>query len=157
MFYKWWGQDIEETVNEDSGQKLLTFTPYYYCPDCNDSFHGAPTTDEAMIWKFPKPVGQEVLKNGWDINPKTNNLEFTPSKLETERRDDSSGGYNPKSKWHWTLPLYTQNTPFGTWLDSMMVNNPEKVRKLNFTPQMLKWIKAGQEFPADGGENNDGR
>lgn len=151
------GTDIEETVNEDSGQKLITYTPYYYCPDCNDSFHGAPTTDEAMIWKFPKPMGQEVLKNGWDINPKTNNLEFTPSKLETERRDDSSGGYNPKSKWHWTLPLYTQNTPFGTWLDSMMVNNPEKVRKLNFTPQMLKWIKAGQEFPADGGENNDGR
>ena len=133
----------------------MSIIPYYYCPECNDSFHGASTTEGARIWKFPEPVGQEVLKNGWDIDPKTNNLVFTASQVETERRDDGGGGYNPQSKWHWTLPLYTDNRPFGTWLDSQMANNPKKVRNLNFTRPMLKWLKAGQEFPAAGGENND--
>jgi len=149
------GQDIEETINEESGEKVMSIIPYYYCPECNDSFHGASTTEGARIWKFPEPVGQEVLKNGWDIDPKTNNLVFTASQVETERRDDGGGGYNPQSKWHWTLPLYTDNRPFGTWLDSQMANNPKKVRNLNFTRPMLKWLKAGQEFPAAGGENND--
>jgi hypothetical protein len=146
------GRDVEESVSEDSGQKTVTVTPYYHCPECNDSFHGAPTTEEANIWKFPEPVGQEVLKNGWDIDKKTNSLKFTPSNVETERRNDGGGGYNPKSKWHWTLPLYTEQKPFTTWLESQISNNPKKIKSLNFTPMMVKWLKLGQEFPEEGGE-----
>jgi len=146
------GRDVEESVSEDSGQKTVTVTPYYHCPECNDSFHGAPTTQDANIWKFPEPVGQEVLKNGWDIDKKTNSLKFTPSNVETERRDDGGGGYNPKSKWHWTLPLYTEQKPFATWLESQISNNPKKIKSLNFTPMMVKWLKLGQEFPEEGGE-----
>ena len=72
--------------------------------------------------------------------------------METERRDDGGGGYNSKSKWHWTLPLYTEQKPFATWLESQISNNPKKIKSLNFTPMMVKWLKLGQEFPEDGGE-----
>ena len=98
-------------MDEESGEKTTTITPYFYCPQCNDSFHGAPTNEDANIWKFPEPTGNEVFKNGWDIDPKTNALIFKESDVETERRDDGGGGYNPKSDWHWTLPaLHREQT-----------------------------------------------
>jgi hypothetical protein len=169
------GQDVEVGVDEESGEKTTTITPYFYCPQCNDSFHGAPSlsalekslhksdetsqeklatgmklmgwdSKEANIWKFPEPTGNEVFKNGWDIDPKTNALVFKESDVETERRNDGGGGYNPKSDWHWTLPLYTENKPFGTWLDNAIVNNPKKVKDLNFTRTMENWLKNNKTF-----------
>ena len=140
------GQDVEVGMDEESGEKTTTITPYFYCPQCNDSFHGAPTNEDANIWKFPEPTGNEVFKNGWDIDPKTNALIFKESDVETERRNDGGGGYNPKSDWHWTLPLYTENKPFGTWLDNAIVNNPKKVKDLNFTSTMEKWLKNNKTF-----------
>ena len=140
------GADLVVEIDELSGQKITRKTPYYYCPQCNDSFHGAPTNEDANIWKFPEPTGNEVFKNGWDIDPVNETLVFTASDVETERRDDGSGGYNPESDWHWTLPLYTENKPFGTWLANAFVNNPKKVKALNFTKIMEEWLKNNKTF-----------
>ena len=169
------GRDVVIEIDEASGREIMRKTPYYYCPQCNDSFHGAPSVSaleksihksdetsqeklttgmklmgwdskEANIWKFPEPTGNEVFKNGWDIDPNTDTLVFTESDVETERRNDGGGGYNPKSDWHWTLPLYTENKPFGTWLDDALINNPKMVKKLNFTRIMTKWLKNNKTF-----------
>lgn len=140
------GRDVEIEIDEASGREIMRKTPYYYCPQCNDSFHGAPTNEDANIWKFPEPTGNEVFKNGWDIDPNTDTLVFKESDVETERRNDGGGGYNPKSDWHWTLPLYTENKPFGTWLDDALINNPKMVEKLNFTRIMTKWLKNNKTF-----------
>jgi len=166
------GTNRSVTVDPESGRTIKTIIPFLYCEECNKSFHGAPAMSQinkeiqeavgnipqaAMIWKFPEPVGQEVFKNGWDIDSHNLSLKFYPKKLETTRRDDGGGGYDVKSDWHWTLPLYTENKPFGTWLNTAIVNDSDKVRELGFTKRMMKWITAGQEFPAkdfEGGELN---
>jgi len=140
------GQDVEATIDEESGQTVTTITPYYHCSQCNESFHGAPNNEDANIWKLPESVGNEVLKNGWDIDPKTNALVFNEADVETERRDDGGGGYSPQSDWHWTLPLYTENKPFGTWLDNAFINNANRVKDLNFTRNMTSWLKNNKSF-----------
>tara|TARA_B100001778_G_scaffold334937_1_gene349305 strand:- start:14236 stop:17292 length:3057 start_codon:yes stop_codon:yes gene_type:complete len=140
------GEDVETTIDEESGRPITTTTPYHYCSQCNESFHGAPTNEDANIWKFPEPVGNEVFKNGWDIDPKTNALVFNEADVETERRDDGGGGYSPESDWHWTLPLYTENKPFGTWLDNALINNANRVKDLNFTQNMMSWLKNNKTF-----------
>ena len=140
------GQDVEATIDEESGQTMTTITPYYHCSQCNESFHGAPTNEDANIWKLPESVGNQVFKNGWDIDPKTNALVFNEADVETERRDDGGGGYSPQSDWHWTLPLYTENKPFGTWLDNAFINNANRVKDLNFTRNMTSWLKNNKSF-----------
>lgn len=124
------GWETITTVNPVTNATTVIKKPQLFCPECQKSYHGAPSDKTAQMWKVPGSVGDEYQK---------------PS--ETERRNDKKGGYAESSAWHWTLPLYTQNTPYETWVQSIAASDPEKLRQI-FPEKMVKWIQAGQTFTA---------
>jgi len=140
------GEDIQTIEDELSGESLKIITPYLFCPECNGAFHGAPSDTEALTWTLEDAVGSELLNNGWTEKPITQELVFSESAKEDTRRDDSKGVYSSKSDWHWTLPLYSQGKKFNTFIQGQIATDPAKIKYLKFTPEMIKWIKAGEQF-----------
>ena len=122
------GAESQE-VTLPTGEVCQEITPYLHCRQCEDSYHGAPTSAEAEKWGLPNSVGTDYLRP--DVK---------------ERKDGKQGGYNPNSKWHFTLPLYdwVADPPTQT-LEEAIKKNPAEWKQM-FPQKLLDWLSAGKTF-----------
>jgi len=122
------GADAQE-VTLPTGQVCQEVTSYLHCRQCEDSYHGAPTSTEGEKWGLPNAVGKDYLRPD-----------------EKERKNEKQGGYNPNSKWHFTLPLYdwVSDPPTQT-LEEAIKKNPAEWNQM-FPQKLLDWFLAGKVF-----------
>ena len=107
------GWDEETEVSPDTGETITMTTPYLACPECESSYHGAPSEKAGRKWQLPDSVGSDFLR---------------PDALT--RRDDKGGGYSESSNWHFTLPLYTEKKGYSAWVENLVTYHPEKLKRM---------------------------
>ncbi len=121
------GSDSEEVILA-SGDTCIKTTPYLWCRECENSYHGAPNLTEGKEWALPNAVGNEYKRPD----------------SEVERRDDTGGGYSPTSKWNYTLPVYQWTE--GKSVQDAILENPSKWRNM-FPQEVIEWVQNGQKLP----------
>ncbi len=124
------GWDEETEVTVESGETISFTTPYLVCPECESSYHGAPSEEAGRKWRLPDSVGSDFLRPD------------APT-----RRDDKGGGYSESSNWHFTLPLYTEKKGYDAWVESLTARDPEKLKRM-FPEKMVTWLQNQRTFPA---------
>ena len=124
------GWDEETEVTVESGETISFTTPYLVCPECESSYHGAPSEEAGRKWRLPDSVGSDFLRPD-----------------ESTRRGDKGGGYSESSNWHFTLPLYTEKKGYDAWVESLAARDPEKLKRM-FPEKMVTWLQNQRTFPA---------
>ena len=128
------GVDGEEIILP-TGEVCVKQTPYLWCRECENSYHGAPTTNKGEQWGLPLAVGSQYLRPN-----------------EEERRDDNSGGYNPLSKWNYTLPVYRWEEDKS--IQEAVLAHPDKWNNM-FPIEIIEWLQNGRKLPALDDDDDD--
>jgi len=122
------GAETQE-ITLPTGEECQEVTPYLHCSQCEESYHGAPTSVEGEKWSLPRAVGTDYLR---------------PDKKE--RKDGKQGGYNPTSKWHFTLPLYDWVADPATLTIENAIKKDPAAWKQMFPQKVIDWLLAGKIF-----------